>query len=233
MMTTRTGIFAILFFALACLSAQGASVTARYDGVYGKKLQYTTDGGNDWNSTTAGTFKWNVVASDIDLPDKIRAFCVDLDQGLPRRTITFDVVNPVGAPDPGTSGTISAADAVNLCKLWTNYYSTSLSRTESAVFQAAVWEIVYDGDLDLKAGDFQAKQKSNGNFRQSWVQKAQEWLDSLAGLDCDPKMIVLSHHKYQDMLYHVVPLPAAAWTGMVLLTAVAVQQRRRRRARIG
>jgi PEP-CTERM motif len=45
---------------------------------------------------------------------------------------------------------------VNLGKLFTAYYAGADTVPESAAFQTAIWEILYDTDLDVSTGNFKA-----------------------------------------------------------------------------
>ncbi len=182
-------------------------------------------------STQAGIFDWTRTGgTHVGAPNgSFKAVCVEIDQFL--RSATYDVINVEDGPKPGTAlgaGPMGAAKASMLAKLWAAYWGGAQGDADAgAAFQIAVWEIVYDNDNDLFAGDFQADYASLAVAPQ-WVQDAQALLDSLPGLVSEAKLVILSSMRDQDQLV-VVPMAEAVWMGFALLGTVGAYRMRKRR----
>ncbi len=223
-------VLAGLLSAAISTSAQAASVTADLNSLTGRGFAFTIDG-NDRN-TTAGIFDWTRTGGDAAAPlGNFKSVCVELDQSINiGAAYTYDVIETAEGPKPGIAlgaGPMGDAKAKLLAKLWANYMATALtSKDAAASFQVAAWEIVYDDDNDLFAGGFQARYADLGSAP-AFVQTAQTWLDSLAGLTDTAMLKVLTSRTHQDQLV-MVPLPAAAWAGLSLIGAMGLRRKLRK-----
>lgn len=181
-------------------------------------------------STQAGIFNWTRTGgTHVGAPQgSFSAVCVEIDQFL--RSTTYEVINVEDGPKPGIAlgaGPMGASKASMLGKLWAAYWAGAQGDADAgAAFQIAVWEVIYDGDSDLFAGDFQADYADLASAPQ-WVQDAQALLDSLPGLTNEAALKILSSDRDQDQLV-VVPMAEAVWMGFALLGGVAYRARKRR-----
>jgi hypothetical protein len=160
-----------------------------------------------------------------------KSFCIELDQTINLGgTFTYEMIQVAEGPKPGLAlgaGPMGQTKADMLGKLWAAYYDQALSSAGSAAaFQVAVWEIVYDGGLDLFDGGFQARYTNLGTAP-AFVQTAQGWLDGLGNLTESTALAVMSNNSRQDQLV-MVPLPAAAWAGLSLIGAMGLRRKLRK-----
>jgi hypothetical protein len=85
-----------------------------------------------------------------------------------------------------------------LGRLFHEAYGAALSDAEhSAAFQLAIWEILYDGDLDLLAGGFQV---TNNHGHGATVTLAQGWLDNLGSFSDNYDVFLLQNDAHQDFI---------------------------------
>ncbi len=221
---------AVLLAGFAPASAQAATVTAKLNSVTGQSFKYKL-GASDL-TTTAGIFDWTRTGGDASNPTgDFKSFCVELDQTLSLgNTFTYEIIATSEGPKPGLAlgaGPMGQTKADMLAKLWAAHFDQALlSNANAAAFQVAVWEIVYDGNLDLFDGGFQARYTNLGSAP-VFVQTAQSWLDGLGNLTEMAALRVMSNGSRQDQLV-MVPLPAAAWAGLSLIGAVAMRRKLRR-----
>ncbi len=134
----------------------------------------------------------------------------------------------------------SGAAFTMLGQLFNEAYGSSASDAQhSAAFQLAIWEIVYDSDLDLGAGGFHI---TSGNS--TTIAIAQEWLAKLGNYADTYDLILLHSASHQDFvtfgkpfekLKLTVPEPtpfallAAAMAALLLASRVRRGATRRRR----
>jgi hypothetical protein len=168
------------------------------------------------------TFHWtrrDAAGPGVDgsIPETFTSFCVDLEQVVRTGTeYRFDVLTSEEA------GYTPAQDLA-LRRLWAGHFDDITGPDTSAAFQLAVWELVYDTDLNLSTGSF----TSGGPGASKTL--AQGWLDGLGGEPLAgglPTLRVLRNDDSQDQLTVDIPEPGAAacaFMGIVML-------RRRRRA---
>ena len=117
-----------------------------------------------------------------------------------------------------------------LGQLFTEAYQFStLDAQHSAAFQLAIWEIVYDLDLDLGTGGFRVLSGDPDT-----VKLAQSWLEGLGNYTDNYHLIMLHSEKHQDFVTFGtpfatrVPEPATlALLAMALLSMGAVLRVRR------
>ncbi len=137
------------------------------------------------------------------------AWCIDIFDTI--KTATYNVQRP---------GQVTDGKEADLNRLFTNNGAVSVSSAvNSAAFQAAIWEIVYETDsvYDLATGNLQVSNNAGV------VALAQEWLDNLGTAAGTYLLTFYESETSQDLVTGVpggggenpppVPLPA----GMVLL----------------
>ena len=162
------------------------------------------------------------------------AWCLDLVNNLSLPS----VYSVTSTPFSNTTGTFSASVQHNLQRLFnTSYRDLDLDdNVQSAGFQLALWEIVYEGDpnLTLNSGDLRWV-GGNSDARTA----ANTFLNNLDGPETEEWVLTFfesGKDKYGNQISQnlvkvaPIPLPAAVWMlggGIVLMGAVA---RRRRKA---
>lgn len=118
-------------------------------------------------------------------------------------TIYFWCIELTQFFSPGThytnQYTPSLATNTLLSKLFTEAYGSALSNaTNSAAFQLAIWEIIYDsGDLHLNGGAFKVL---GDNGHSATVTIAQGWLDGLTGASAGYTLYFLTAPGNQDFV---------------------------------
>jgi hypothetical protein len=93
----------------------------------------------------------------------------------------------------------SAASNALLSKLFSAAYGSALGSTQnSAAFQLAIWEIIYDGsNLNLSDGGFKVlDNKGNG----ATVTIAQGYLNSVTGASANYSLVFLNEPNHQDFV---------------------------------
>ena len=81
-------------------------------------------------------------------------FCIDPFHFSSNSPMLYTVVPLNQAPkDPGT---MNAAQAAQICKLWAMYYTANMSSLSAAGLQIAIWEIVGGSRLTVTGSDFGA-----------------------------------------------------------------------------
>lgn len=139
-----------------------------------------------FTNTPVGPFYWsqNQVPPNANFPPPIATFCIELaaNQPLPSigSNVVFDVVSPAAAPTIGSNALKIGA----IAELYGRYFQTAWldkntfhGSVDSAAFQLALWELVYDGGAtkNLSAGNFQATGLG------TYTTTAQTMLNSLNG----------------------------------------------------
>lgn len=186
--------------------------------------------GGDARTSIAGIVEWQRVGgTEPGEPTGLfRTVCAELDQIAANGT--YDVIPVADGPQPGAelgAGPMGAAKADLISKLWAAHWGDANGSADgAAAFQVGVWEIIYDGDLDLFAGDFQANYANLG-ASPLFVQLANTWLSGLGNLTELADLRILTNPRYQDQLV-MVPLPSAVLAGGLLLVGVAAKSLRRR-----
>lgn len=225
-MNTRT----IAVFAVATIVAAAGQASA--DTVRGK---FTTSFDKDVNVTSVPRsggvrtvqFAWDrtdVAGPGVDstLDDKFTTYCIDLAQNVTANTnFTFNVMTPVQYGFTPTQTNL-------LSWLWADMLPEVNTKDESAAFQLAVWEIVYDTNGLMSSGSFKA------NSPDSPKTIAQGWLNSITSpgyvvSNPMPTLRILQSDTAQDQLtvfYPAIPAPGA---GVLALAGCGMLAARRRK----
>ena len=121
-----------------------------------------------------------------------------------------------------------------LGRLFHEAYGSALSdTTHSAAFQLAIWEIIYDGDLDLSVGGFRV---TDPKGHAATVALAQTWLNNLLNYSDNYDVVLLHNADRQDFITgscckRDAPEPAStALVGAGLLAMIVGWRRRPRKA---
>lgn len=194
-------------------------------------LEYSIDDGNTYAWEIAGQYRWTRTGGDHIGPPAgdFFSFCIELTQSVVYRQVhSFEVIDLAEAPLPGGAGVGSTGmrqqKADLLRELWARHIDAVSTPQTAAAFQIGVWEIVYDDGLSLADGLFRVRSPALPE-----VALAQTWLDGLTGDGPFAPLRAMSSPEYQDQLI-MVPLPSAAWGGVVLLLAGGLLSRRLPRA---
>jgi hypothetical protein len=118
---------------------------------------------------------------------------------------------------------VTKADDIR--RLYASHYSPSLSGSDAAAFQLAVWEIVYESSAHaytLNSGLLAALGTSV-----TTLATANNFLSTMG--TAKASLAALSSPNQQDQLV-LVPLPTAAWMGLGLLASAAGVSYARRRS---
>lgn len=222
-------VAATLALTAAAGLAHAGTVKGNYDSAHSKTVNITSPV-NSGDVRTV-TFNWTRAdlspispGADLTIPANFITYCIELNQNISSSggDKTFTVLTPAA------HGFTSSQTSL-LLNLWSAYQPTVSSSDESAAFQSAVWEIVYDTDLNLQTGSF--KLNTSGAVRTT----AQNWLNAIssptfASSGPSLSLAVLKSSTLQDQLTvipgPVVPAPASAAIGL-LGGAVLIGRRKR------
>lgn len=196
--------------AIAVGIAMSCGVSSAFAGIltgtFTPSLQQSATFQRGGPSTNISTMRFDWTRTDapgpgIDdtIPVHFSSYCIDLDQRISRNLPhTFDVITPAAAG-------FTAAQEQTFSRLWASFFSIVDTPTESAAFQLALWETVYDTNAHLGSGTFSA------TFPNSAVTLANSWLTTVT----DPQyngpttvMRVLHSDRVQDQLT-AIPTPGA------------------------
>ncbi|MBX3387487.1 MAG: hypothetical protein KF768_13035 [Phycisphaeraceae bacterium] len=218
--------------AVAVAALVAAAGHAQADTIKGK---FTSTLSKDVNITSAprsGTvktvqFAWqrtDTPGAGIDdtIGNAFTTYCVDLAQNVTANTnFVFNVMTPA---DYG----FNAAQTYLLSVLWADILPQVGTSNDSAAFQLAVWEIVYDSDKALTTGSFKA------NSPDTPKTIAQGWLNTIAApgyvaINPLPTLRVLQSDTAQDQLTAIsTPIPAPG-AGVLALAGMGILAMRRRK----
>jgi hypothetical protein len=226
-------------FALQLSATPVDSVTMTYTGYGAKDVMTVWGGGQSSLTINAGIFMFNKTASTGtgNLIDNgvLGGFCIDLSQYLATGSKTYEVIDVADGPKPTTilgSG-MGAVKAAYLSELWSRYFDsawmgggtyTSTQNEYAEVFQAAIWEIVYEDLPTSSAGWDVTLDGTVGNkgFKATNLNYtlANSWLGSLTGCYQGTNLAALSSDCTQDIMV-AIPEPATvAFLAIGLLMAV-------------
>ena len=236
-MKYTAAILAVALLLIAAGSADAASIVAKYEGVSGYGVSVTSP--DKTGVTTAGRFSFDrnsaAVADDWSgepiykniAEEEFYSFCIDLGDVVSNSDQTY-LIQELG----DVSRIKNASD---IAILWEEKYSMGMSQLDRAIFQAVVWELVYEdaSRYDLSSGTFQLTSTTSG-----LVSTADSWLDSLDAGDWTgaATLKAMTNGSYQDQIFEVagdgdniVPLPSSALAGLAFLGMLAVVRVRRKR----
>jgi hypothetical protein len=208
-----------------------------------RAVSITVDNGAHFESTWAGIMQWTRTGgAAIGDPDNtLQTFCVEVTQnvnfsGQYTYTLAPIASTPNDAP-PGFVGVwtgMGAAKALMLRELWGQHYaSIGVDADKAAAFQLATWNIVYDTDLDVTAGNMRFSLPTGPI--PSYATIANQWLTTLDPNGALANLGGITNTTIQDQIYDLppspaplpVPLPSAAWSGLGLMLAIAAARARR------
>jgi hypothetical protein len=255
-MRLRLGLLPIVALAVLMLprAVKAADVTARL----GTTLDYQSPLDIVFAGTPhiayTGVFVWTRTdGGTSNPPSPFYAFCIELTQGVGGGLeYSFNRAALASAPNTLFPSGMGADKADFIAQLWHEVYDGRLiiSTQTAAAFQAAIWEIIYDGTKagngqlsggSLAAGNFQVG-TSNG-FDTSVAGIANGWLTTLdlsaGGVSARPlaQLAALVNADAQDQVYLgsanefiPAPLPGAAVGAIapVLMFAGSVLKSKRR-----
>jgi hypothetical protein len=179
-----------------------------------------TEAGGPNRNTQAGPFNMSQSAPADPLGDFI-AWCFEIDENL--------VTAAGGTNSYSFGGVLDTDQRARVQKMFdANYDDATIetSQPKGAAFQLALWEVIYDDNFDLSAGDF--KSSTGGNLRSF----ANEFLTVASGYTGPQKWVIteLKSDSAQDLgTVNAIPLPAAAW--LLLGVSGALVGAKRRSAR--
>ena len=235
------GIFVLLAAGMLTGYATADSISMSYDGLaFGQigaagvstpTLVGTVRlNGTNFNSYV-GAMNWSSGSGSF------HTFCTELTQTVATSgSVSYDMVHLADAPQPGAGMGEERAGFVQ--NLYDTYGHLRVgSRTESAAFQLAIWEIVHEGDtgsLNVLAGDLKVTGhaghasssvlNAHDGFGMSAAALANTWLASLLSVQVTT-LRALVNDVHQDQIV-VIPLPAPVLMAGLGLLAVPVLRRR-------
>jgi hypothetical protein len=212
-----------------------------------------------YGSTTitdfVGEYAWKPSTTPTNNPwplnQPFESFCVDLNEFVQLNhsyDYTIQTVESSPNPDPGSPTVgMGTARADALRRLWGTYRTGAQNDDlKAAAFQMAIWEIVFETPtqsslptLDVRSGTFKMDTGSStaGNLSGqtiSWnsiATEANTYLYNVfysIGTKAESNLVVLSMPGGQDQLV-VMPIPAAAYGGTLLLGVLGGFRKARRR----
>jgi hypothetical protein len=204
-----------------CGVSNAGLITAKYTSNLSQSAKITGPYGYNNDNVNTVAFHWTRTDAagpgvDSTVPVTFDTYCVDLSQSVRSNTnTTYQVVSM-------TDAGYSVARQNLLTQLWQTYKPGIDTAAESAAFQLAVWEIIYDTNMDTNSGTFKVNSSTNlRNAAQALVTSA----SNLAGSPNGPaniQLVVLRSDSAQDQItaIPVVPSPGTvALAGLGLLMA--------------
>jgi hypothetical protein len=199
-MASPTGTVTMRYLGQGAAPYASVSLYANSSGAYPPYELYESGG------ITAGYYKHDIssaTGSGLYVADPLMGFCMDLAQNPAGTNATFDVVPLTEGPNPTFIGsTITPAKADLLQELWGRHYSPTMTNSQAARFQLAVWEIIFETSGVYNIG--------NGSLRSNnYYFSTNALLNSLDGTGPMANLVALTHPQYQDMLAEaMIPVPA-------------------------
>ena len=209
-MNKNTAIAVTILSAFGLASVAGAgTITAKYTSNLSQSANITASGGVYNGNVSTVAYHWTRTDSagsgvDSSVPVTFDTYCVDLSQSVHSNTnYTFQVISMADAG-------YSALQRTLLTQLWGASKASIDTKEESAAFQLAVWEIVYDTNLNTSNGTFKVNSSSSlRNAAQALVTNANNLASNPAATNFE--LVVLRSSTAQDQITAIpVPSPGAA-----------------------
>lgn len=218
-------------------TASANTIDLSFDGLVFGNSSLTARSTLNSSNFYAGAMQW----SEIGNPgNSFTTFCLEVTQ-LVSSTSTYTITSLAGELDPIPtldSGGMGETRARLMQSLFDNHYGSALnSAFESAAFQLAVWEIVYEDTLD-QSGDVMFDVTSgthritggsvlnnNSMLGLSAVDQANIWLNGLSDTDVTTLQALTSGNSQNQV--RMIPLPGPAGMAMAGLLGLAAVRRRR------
>jgi hypothetical protein len=220
-MKNLNSLVAVTALVALCGVSNAGLITAKYTSNLAQSAKITGPYGYNDDDVNTVAFHWTRTDKpgpgvDTAVPATFDTYCVDLSQSVRSNTdTTYEVVSM-------TDAGYSVARQNLLTQLWQTYKSGIDTSAESAAFQLAIWEIIYDTGLNTNAGAFKVNSSTSlRNAAQALVTSA----SNLAGSPNGPasiQLVVLRSDNAQDQItaIPVVPSPGTvALAGLGLLMA--------------
>ena len=214
-------IRAIALATLAFSSAASADfLTATWTGQYNQGTSVEVEG--EPRNVKTVTFNWTRIDSpgpniDDTIAQHFTSYCVEINDGIGSSGSphVYEVLTPAQAG-------YSAQQDLLFGRLWASFQPLVNSKTTSAAFQLAIWEIAIDGDGNITAGDFQAFSPNAA------VTLAESWLSEITSVNYVggyvPMRVLFSETK-QDQ---ITAVPSPGSLALLALGGMLAVGRRRR-----
>ncbi len=207
-------------------TASADTIKAKFTSSLGMAVNVTSPVNNGNVNTVK--FSWTRTDTpgpgvDFTIPNNFNTYCVDLAQYVSANTnYTYNVVTPAAHGFTANQETL-------LSRLWATQFSNVDTANESAAFQVAVWEIVYDTNATLTSGTFVLNNAS------AVATLAQGWLNTITDANFSfngtlPQISVLESSTAQDQITVLPSNVPAAGTGVLGLAGLGLLAKRQRRS---
>ncbi|MHC4810271.1 MAG: hypothetical protein ACYTEV_07875 [Planctomycetota bacterium] len=241
---------------LAGLAHGSASaIDLQYTGVQSLGTYGTVTADGSHRHVYAGRMRFTVTSSDhaaFTSGSTIDTFCVDIRQSVTFASTGYELhSNALDATigdrgiadlpvihDPAAPG-MGDVRAMAVSALYEQRFleATGSDALKSSAFQLALWEIIFEpatagggiGTLNLSSGEGTFRVTSGDMTARSL---AQTWLDEISMSEftgVSDTLVGFASPAFQDQLTVVVPLPPAAWGGLLGLAAAGIARRRWRK----
>ncbi len=228
--------------------AQAGDLTMRLTDHDGQSVRYSYDNGAETfgGRTSAGLFTWRSIGVNDRYGDaeEFYTFCVEIVQRVTyNRDYEYDFADIIEVPSPNAGlGDMDEGQAAAMSSLLDQHWNAAVNGTvlQSAAFQLAAWEIVYEGaGVDyggLASGEnVTGLSTQNGWFQftenQSAIALADQWLGGLFNNGISERGFGFTNPNRQDQIsMAVIPLPAPIALAALGLLGVAAGRRRMSRS---
>jgi hypothetical protein len=247
-------VLSIAAFLVTTTSQAGTLVTSQLTSVgNNNEVRLNINHGDSTNNFFAygyaGYMNWTQAPANNNpaLNNTFTSFCIELTQNISiGGTYQYEITALESAPTPGSPQTGQPngmgqlkPDAIR--KLWAGAYSSTMTDTQAAAFQLAIWRLEYDFTntktiaemTNFSAGNFRANgANSDGTVAVSLAQSLITKVMDGTFTQMEMNLIALSSDTRQDQIT-VVPEPTTmsmtAVGGLTLLVGGALRRRRKQR----